>query len=575
MTIRRTFELVTGAYLVVATALGVVTGYLFFNQQYLRQVERARLDSNLLADELRQSSSELPLLARLFVATGDEDYRQRYNDLLALRAGDQAESENYARLYWYIVANKPEAPLVALSADLLRQMFARLDVGADVFAQLDQAGASSDSAVSIELAAMHTARGEMADGAGGFTKTGEPDPVKAAAALSDSTYNRLKTGATQPLDDFVAQIEDRATAAIARYQGRADLCFRLGGALVALLLALTLVSLDTYRQRISAPVVKLQGQTRGVAGDIDRLADTTRAISEGDLSRSFATTTPRLDMKTRDEVADLARLHDSMISRLQETGGSIARVTAERHDDNLKLAELNNQKNEFLGMAAHDLRNPLAVFLGFTELMLDGKIGKLSAEQEQVIAVLKRDSDFMLGLVDNLLDVAKIESGKVNLDLTPVDLGALAEENVAFNRLLAEKHDVKLALRRPIDLPTLTVDRPKIWQVFNNLLSNAVKFSRPGTMTTMELTRVAGGVTIEVRDQGAGIPPNEMESLFKPFSRGKTKPVEGERSTGLGLVIVKKIVESHGGTIKVESKVGAGSTFTVFLPESGPVISAA
>jgi signal transduction histidine kinase len=177
----------------------------------------------------------------------------------------------------------------------------------------------------------------------------------------------------------------------------------------------------------------------------------------------------------------------------------------------------------------------------------------------------------MLGLVNDLLDVAKIESGKVNLDLKPVDLGALAEENVALNRLLAEKYGVKFALKRPHDLPTLTLDRPKIWQVFNNLLSNAVKFSKPGTLTTVELKRVAGGVTIEVSDQGAGIPPNEMESLFKPFSRGTTQPAEGERCTGLGLVIVKEIVESHGGTIKVESKVDAGSTFTVFLPESGGI----
>ncbi len=568
MTIRRTFELVTGAYLVVATALGVVTGYLFFNQRFLQESQRARLDSNLLADELRQSSAKLPLLARLFVATGDEGYRHQYNEMRALRAGEQVQPVNDARLYWDMLANKLEVSQGAPAAGALRRMFARLSVGADDFALLDRAGASSDSAVSVELAAMHTAKGEIADGAGGFTRSGKPDPTKAVAALSDSTYNRLRTGVMQPLDEFVARIEEGAAGAVARYQGHADLCFRVGGALVALLLALTLVSLDTYRQRISAPVAKLQDQTRGVAADIDRLADATRAVAEGDLSRSFATSAPRLDPKKKDEVADLARLHDSMISRLQETGGSIARVTAELHDRNLKLAELNDQKNEFLGMAAHDLRNPLGVFLGFAELMLDGKIGKLSAEQEQVVAVLKRDSEFMLGLVNNLLDVAKIESGKVNLDLKPVDLGALAEENVALNRLLAEKHEVKLALKRPDDLPTLTLDRPKIWQVFNNLLSNAVKFSKPETLTMVELMRVVGGVTIAVRDQGAGIPPEEMESLFKPFSRGTTKPVAGERSTGLGLVIVKKIVESHGGTIKVESEVGAGSTFTVFLPES-------
>jgi signal transduction histidine kinase len=571
MTIRRTFELVTGAYLLVAIALCVVTGYLFFNQRFLEESQRARFDSYLLADEVRQSSDKLTRFARLFVATGDERYRQYYNDMLALHAGEQVRPVNYARLYWDMLANKPEAPQVAPRAGLLRRMATGLKVSAGELALLSQADASSDSVVSIELTAMHAAKGKFDDGAGGFTKTGKPDRAKAVAALNDSTYNRLKAGVMQPLDEFVARIEERAGDAMARCQGRADLCVRLGGALVALLLALTLVSLDTYRHRISAPVVKLQEQTRGVAADIDRLADATRAVAEGDLSRSFATGTPRLDPKTRDEVADLARLHDSMISRLQETGGSIARVTAELHDRNLKLADLNDQKNEFVGMAAHDLRNPLAVFLGFTELMLKGHIGKLSDEQEQVVAVLRRDSEFMLGLVNDLLDVAKIESGTVNLDLKPVDLGALAEENVALNRLLADKNGVKLALKRPDDLPTLTLDRPKIWQVFNNLLSNAVKFSKPGTLTTVELTRVAGGVTIEVRDQGAGIPPNEMELLFKPFSRGTTTPVEGERCTGLGLVIVKKIVESHGGTIKVESKVGAGSTFTVFLPESGGV----
>jgi signal transduction histidine kinase len=257
-----------------------------------------------------------------------------------------------------------------------------------------------------------------------------------------------------------------------------------------------------------------------------------------------------------------------MIARLDETGGSIARVTAELHDRNQNLAALNDLKNQFVGMAAHDLRNPLAVFLGFTELMLGGHIGKLSPEQEQVVAVLKRDSDFMLSLVNDLLDVAKIESGKVNLDLKPVDLGALAEENVALNRLLAEKKGIRIELERPGDLPILALDRFKIWQVFNNLLSNAVKFSQPGTAATVELARADGGVTIAVRDQGAGIPPEEMESLFKPFSHGRTAPADGERCTGLGLVIAKKVVEGHGGTIKVESRVGAGSTFTVFLPLS-------
>jgi len=559
MTIRRTFEVVTGAYLVVATALGAVTGYLFFNQRHLEESQRARFVGYLLVDELRQSSDMLTRFARLFVATGEARYRDDYGDLLALHRNQQVRPVNYSSLYWDMVAGKPAAPQLVSRADLVRQLTTRLDFGPPQFALLDRAEASSDTVVSLEQTAIQAA-GEA-----------KPDRTRAAALLNDSTYNRLKTDVMRPLDEFVTQLDARAAAAVSRYQRRADLCFRLGGALIALLLGLTIVSLDTYRRRISAPVARLQDQTRGVARDIDRLADATRAVAEGDLSRSFTTGTPQLNPKTQDEVADLARLHDSMITRLAETGGSIARLTAELHDRNLKLAELNDQKNQFLGMAAHDLRNPLAVFLGFTELLLRGHVGRLSEEQERVVGMLHRDSEFMLGLVNDLLDVAKIESGKVNLELKPVDLAALAEENVALNRLLADKNGVRLVLRRPDGLPTLALDRPKIWQVFNNLISNAVKFSRPGSLTTVELARVTGGVTIIVRDQGAGIPADEMESLFKPFCHGTAEPAAGERCSGLGLVIVKRIVESHGGTISVESQVGVGSTFTVFLPESaGP-----
>jgi hypothetical protein len=109
MTIRRTFELVTGAYLVIAAALGAVTGYLFFNQRFLEESQRARFASFLLADELRQSSDKLTRFARLFVASGDERYRQYYNDMLALHADEQARPVNYARLYWDMLAGKPEA----------------------------------------------------------------------------------------------------------------------------------------------------------------------------------------------------------------------------------------------------------------------------------------------------------------------------------------------------------------------------------------------------------------------------------------------------------------------------------
>jgi PAS domain S-box-containing protein len=234
---------------------------------------------------------------------------------------------------------------------------------------------------------------------------------------------------------------------------------------------------------------------------------------------------------------------------------------------NAELAGLNTLKNQFLGMAAHDLRNPLTVVNTASSFLLDDSSRLLSAEQRQdFIRRINANGEFMLKLINDLLDVAKIESGRLDLELATGDLCDLIEENLTMNRMLAEKKSIRLDFAPERGMPLLRFDRGKVEQVLNNLISNALKFSAPGTAVTVQTSCVGDSVVVSVRDHGQGIPAEELDKLFKPFGKTTVRGTAGEKSTGLGLAICRKIVEGHGGRIWAESEPGKGSTFSFSLP---------
>ena len=211
------------------------------------------------------------------------------------------------------------------------------------------------------------------------------------------------------------------------------------------------------------------------------------------------------------------------------------------------------------------LRNPLSAILAYSQFLVDEVSVSLSAEQLEFLDTIRASSEFMLGLVNNLIDVAQIESGKLQLDIQPTDLGALVRYNVALNRVLAAKKQIEIQLT-DAPLPKMFVDVFKIEQVLNNLIGNAIKFSNPQTTIQVRMSQEDAKVLLAVQDQGQGIPAHELDKLFKPFQKTSIKGTAGEKSTGLGLSIVKKIVQGHGGKIWVESQVGKGTTFFVTLP---------
>jgi signal transduction histidine kinase len=233
-----------------------------------------------------------------------------------------------------------------------------------------------------------------------------------------------------------------------------------------------------------------------------------------------------------------------------------------------ELSRANAAKNRVLGMAAHDLRNPLASIRGLAEFLRDGAVGPLTADQLDLVQTIRDASHSMLDIVNDLLDVATIEAGELKLTLHTENLGELVAKSVMLTNIEAAKKNTRVAFDHPATPVMLHIDAAKIKQVIDNLLSNAVKYSPRGSVVTVVVATEPdrGIASLSVRDQGPGIPVNERDKLFKDFSRLSVKPTGGEKSTGLGLAICRNIVEAHHGGITAENLPARGCEFRVTLP---------
>lgn len=256
----------------------------------------------------------------------------------------------------------------------------------------------------------------------------------------------------------------------------------------------------------------------------------------------------------------------SLYDELGRLNNELANLQRELTKKNIELEKLNEEKNRFLGIAAHDLRNPLNAIQMYSEFLSDEASEVLTPEQLEFVSIIHSSSQFMLRLVNDLLDVAKIESGKLELNLARTDLIDLIRHNVTLNNTMASKKNISIDFHYDQDIPVVLVDTAKIEQVLNNLIVNAIKFSNPGSVINVKVARSGKEAVISVKDQGQGIPDGEIDKLFKPFQRTSVRSTGGEDSTGLGLAIVRKIVMGHQGRVWVESEVGKGSTFYVALP---------
>ncbi len=241
---------------------------------------------------------------------------------------------------------------------------------------------------------------------------------------------------------------------------------------------------------------------------------------------------------------------------------------AEMAEANCKLAELNELKNRFLGIASHDLRNPLYLIKSYSEILKDDLKGKIHPSQQRFLEKVFVSSNYMESLLDNLLDISKIESGKYNLNKKEESLNAITKDQMTPHELIAKKKNIAIVLKLG-KIPSVYCDQNAIIQIMGNFIGNAIKFSPPGSTITVKTAKAGKVVRFSVKDEGPGICKHEQNLLFNEFQTLSTQPTGGEKSTGLGLAIVKKLVHLHGGKVGVSCKEGKGSVFYFDLfPES-------
>lgn len=304
-------------------------------------------------------------------------------------------------------------------------------------------------------------------------------------------------------------------------------------------------------------------------GDVMRLVEELGRINNeqaSELRRALKELSgPRVARPAPDVVAEMSRLNNELATAQRELASRSAR-----------LEQLLREKNELLGMAAHDLRSPLAVIHGLAAQLRRDTAELLAPNQVEVLGHIQASSDHMRVLVEELLDVAKIESGTLTLALRPTDLPALVERALRICRELARAKAVTIrpALAGGPDLRAVEVDGQRVTQAIVNLVTNAIKFSRAGEAVEVRLRGEGEVVALEVEDHGVGIAEELLPHLFTPFRCGRPG-TEGETSTGLGLAIVRRIARGHGGEVRLRSQVGVGTTVTLLLPlRAGPASEA-
>ena len=348
--------------------------------------------------------------------------------------------------------------------------------------------------------------------------------VSVATPLADRLERLTNELVNKAESDMVASVE--ASHAAYASSRRAVMAFAAASVVLALALGYTISA------SIVHPVRQMEARTREIAA--------------GDFGR-------RVEVSNRDELGALA-------ADLNRMSDELGRLYAE-------LEATSRHKSEFLANMSHELRTPLNAIIGFSEVLKDGLFGTLNPKQGEYLRDIHASGHHLLSLINDILDLSKIEAGRMELAVAKFDLPTTIGDAMAFVRERAKWNGIELELALDTRLNSFSGDERRVKQILLNLLSNAVKFTPAGGRVRVAAEPTEDGVQIAVRDNGIGIAEDRQHLLFQPFQQLDTVDAVKREGTGLGLALVRRLAELHGGTVSVESAPGAGSTFSVTLAE--------
>ncbi len=280
-------------------------------------------------------------------------------------------------------------------------------------------------------------------------------------------------------------------------------------------------------------------------------------ITAGDLSA-------RIDIRSGDEIEDLAAEFNKMAAQLEKYTTGLEKMVAEK---TAQLEMANRHKSEFLANMSHELRTPLNAVIGFSDVLKERYFGPLNDKQGEYVRDINESGQHLLSLINDILDLSKIEAGRMDLDFSRFNLPAAIDNALVLVRERAHRHNLQLKLSIAADVGDMVADERKLKQILINLLTNAVKFSHPGGWVLVSASRGTNEVMISVKDSGMGVAPEDQAAIFEEFHQLKTTGSAKQEGTGLGLSLAKRFTELHGGRIWIESDIGKGATFTFTLPD--------
>ncbi len=325
--------------------------------------------------------------------------------------------------------------------------------------------------------------------------------------------------------------------------------------LLVVFLLMAIATSVLLARNLARPIEAIQVAAAKIgSGSLDQRIEATSSDELGVLADEFNRMAARLE-------ASYAGLEQEVEERTRELAGALAELDEKTRE----LEAVSRHKSEFLANMSHELRTPLNAISGFSQVLRKEMFGEINAKQAEYLDDILASSRHLLSLIDDVLDLSKVEAGQIELQVAPFSVLAALEHGVVIVRERASREGVRITLSSDPGIDTVTGDERRVRQVLYNLLSNAVKFTPVGGTVAVAATRVNGDVRVSVSDDGPGIAPADQARIFEEFQQAAAGKQQGD-GTGLGLALSKRLIELHDGRIWVESELGKGSTFVFTLP---------
>ena len=532
-----------GFFAVVVVALGVNIGFLVAIGQAFHASQQAaqRRDAAMaLVQKLSQETRLLGRLVRSYIATADTRYLMLYYDILAVRAGEKPPPDGDALLYWehVMAGRRAHALSTVLPARSLVAQVRQHDFGAEEQQAVQAVLAATEALKKTEQIAFAATQGLYDVQAGEFTSEHRPEPEFARLRIYSRDYETLSTRLADAVSVLDRQTDARTAAEVAAAGARLGR-FVDAAMVVDLLMVLAVLG-------------ALVGVQRRVLRPIDHLAGVARAYAQGEYRTRTALGTQRMA-----EIDALAHTLDRMAESIEHDIAARERNQRDLEAARRQAEAATQAKSMFLANMSHEIRTPMNAIMGMTALAADRATDPV---QLDYLTTVRESSDSLLSLLNDILDLSKVEAGKV--DLEPVDfaLSECLQGVIATLRLRAEEKNLRLICRIDDGVPPyLKGDERRLRQILLNLVGNAIKFTEAGqvqvrarmTVATPEPDRVR--LAFAVLDTGVGVPEGQQRLIFAPFEQGDGSISRAYGGTGLGLAISSRLVQLMQGSLWVES----------------------